>query len=157
MPVYPGALISRFHSPIFVLATKRLKLVKNRPFSQLSWVEGKAPMEYDDIIAGFRAITATDFDYKNVDARGFERLTELTDSLMIIPAGLREKAIPEMFDIMERLPDADLGSPGPLVHTLEALPRYEDELVRSVRPTAILSIRLDGKQGPQLRSKWRYS
>ena len=31
------------------------------------------------------------------------------------------------------MPDADLGSPGPLVHTLEALKGYEAELIRSVR------------------------
>ena len=29
--------------------------------------------------------------------------------------------------------DVDLGSPGPLVHTLERLHGYEDELMRSVR------------------------
>jgi hypothetical protein len=34
---------------------------------------------------------------------------------------------------MERRPDVDLGSPGPLVHTLERLHGYEDELMRSVR------------------------
>ena len=35
--------------------------------------------------------------------------------------------------VMERLPDVDLGSPGPLVHTLERLHGYENELMRSVR------------------------
>jgi hypothetical protein len=60
-----------------------------------------------------------------------ERLAELTDALMSVPD--REKAIPELFSVMERLPDADLGSPGPLVHTLERLYGYEGELERSVR------------------------
>jgi hypothetical protein len=50
---------------------------------------------------------------------------------MLLPE--KEKAIPELFDVMERLPDAELGSPGPLVHTLERLHAYEPELVRSVR------------------------
>jgi hypothetical protein len=38
-----------------------------------------------------------------------------------------------MFNVMERPPDADLGSPGPLVHTLERWRGYEPELVNSVR------------------------
>ena len=39
-----------------------------------------------------------------------------------------------MFSVMERLPDADLGSPGPLVHTMERWRGgYENELVNSVR------------------------
>lgn len=55
----------------------------------------------------------------------------MTDAVM--SAAAPENAIPELFGVMERLPDADLGSPGPLVHTLERLHGYRDELVRSVR------------------------
>jgi hypothetical protein len=88
-------------------------------------------MKYEEIIAGFRALKAEDFDYMNVSARGSERLAELTDALMSAPDA--EKAIPELFAVMERLPNAHLGSPGPLVHTLEGLQGYEKELVRSVR------------------------
>ena len=90
-----------------------------------------APMKYEEIIAGFVALQASDFDHMNVDARGLERLSELTDALMNAPGA--EKAIPELFGVMERLPTADLGSPGPLVHTLERLHGYEAELVRSIR------------------------
>jgi hypothetical protein len=69
-----------------------------------------------------------------------ERLAELTDALMNVPDA--EKAIPEMFSVMERLPDADLGSPGPLVHTMERWRGgYEHELVDSVRRCpSILSV-----------------
>jgi hypothetical protein len=88
-------------------------------------------VKYEQIIAGFRALQASDFDDMNVDARGRERLRELTDALMSAPEP--EKAIPELFSVMERLPDVDLGSPGPLVHTLERLRGYEAELGRSVR------------------------
>jgi hypothetical protein len=88
-------------------------------------------MKYEEIIAGFQALQASDFDRMNIDARGLERLAELTDALMSVPEP--EKAIPELFSVMERLPDADLGSPGPLVHTLERMHGYECELVRSVR------------------------
>ncbi len=88
-------------------------------------------MKYEEIITGLRTLHAGDFDYMNFNARGWERLAELTDALR--SAADPEKAIPELFGVMERLPDADLGSPGPLVHTLERLHGYEDELVRSVR------------------------
>jgi len=44
-----------------------------------------------------------------------------------------ESAIQEMFRLMERMPDAELGSPGPLVHTLEAILGYETYLVDSLR------------------------
>src|SRR5215469_521162 len=88
-------------------------------------------MEYDEIITGLQALQAPDFDPMNVDARGLERLRELTDALMKVTSP--ERAIPELFRVMERLPDTDLGSPGPLVHTLEALKGYDEELTRSVR------------------------
>src|SRR4051812_22930871 len=96
-------------------------------------------MRYEEIIEGFRALTASDFDYGNVDARGWERLDELTNELLTMPNA--QAAIPELFDVMERLPDSELGSTGSLVHTLEKLPGYEQELVRSVRRRpAILSV-----------------
>jgi hypothetical protein len=44
-----------------------------------------------------------------------------------------------MFRVMERCPEADLGSPGPLVHSIESvgkvlgIPAYEALLVDSVR------------------------
>ena len=90
-------------------------------------------MTYEEIITGLRTLGPSDFDYKNLDARGSERLSELTDALMATPGGSQEEAIRELFSVMERMPDADLGSPGPLVHTLEELKGYEQELIRSVR------------------------
>jgi len=96
-------------------------------------------MEYDEIIAGFQALKAPDFDPMNINARGLERLPELTDALMSVPRP--ERAIPELFRVMERMPDTDLGSPGPLVHTLEALNGYEIELIHSVRRSpSLLSV-----------------
>jgi hypothetical protein len=88
-------------------------------------------MTYEEIVDGFRALQASDFDYQNIDARGWERLAELTDALKTVPDA--ENAIPDMFGLMERLPEADLGSPGPLVHTIERWRGYEHELVNSVR------------------------
>ena len=97
-------------------------------------------MKYEEIITGLRTLRPSDFDYSNMEARGWERLSELTDALTGIPGG-PEAAIPELFGVMERMPDADLGSPGPLVHTLEALKGYEVELIRSVsRSPSLLSV-----------------
>ena len=88
-------------------------------------------------MAGFRALVASDFDLNNREAQGAEKLVELTDALMKLPSP--ERAIPELFAVMERLPESDLGSPGPLVHTLERLRSYEEELATSVhrRPTTL--------------------
>ena len=77
-------------------------------------------MTYDEIVAGFRALEASDFDPTNVNAEGRERLYALTDEVMTLPSP--EKMTTEMFAVMERLPESDLGSPGPLVHTLESFP-----------------------------------
>jgi hypothetical protein len=97
-------------------------------------------MTHEEIIAGLRMLGPSDFDYDNVEARGWERLSELTDALLALPDG-REAAIPELFSVMERMPDADLGSPGPPVHTLEKLTGYEHELIRSVsRCPSLLSV-----------------
>jgi hypothetical protein len=95
---------------------------------------------YDQIIAGFRALQAVDYDYGNEEARGWERLDELTDALTTVPDP--ERAVPEMFALMERLPDTDLGSPGALVHTLERWRgSYEEDLVLSVaRCPSVLSV-----------------
>jgi hypothetical protein len=60
-----------------------------------------------------------------------DRLYELTDAALKLDDP--KTIIPEMFRLMERLPGADLGSPGPLVHTLEAIPGYEPYLAESMR------------------------
>jgi hypothetical protein len=52
-----------------------------------------------------------------------------------------EGAIPAIFGVMERYPEVELGTPGPLVHELEALPGYETPLRESLsRQPAGLSI-----------------
>lgn len=85
----------------------------------------------EDIVTGFRSLSTIDFDPLNSNANGSERLYQLTDAVRHSPDP--ERFIPEMFAVMERLPEADLGSPGPLVHTLERLKGYEEELFRSIR------------------------
>ncbi|VWB52986.1 hypothetical protein BPA30113_02298 [Burkholderia paludis] len=53
----------------------------------------------------------------------------------MLPVEDKIRVVPAMFDIMERAPDADLGSPGPLVHAIESLgiAAYEQRLIESVR------------------------
>ena len=58
-------------------------------------------------------------------------LYEILDGFGGMPC--RERAVPMMFSIMERFPDADLGHPGPLVHELEGIPGTQDALIASIR------------------------
>lgn len=82
-------------------------------------------MTYEEVIAGLRALEEKDFtDYVP------DQLYQFTEALMELPSP--ERAIPELFAVMERFPDAELGTPGPLVHTLERMD-YAEELVASLR------------------------
>jgi hypothetical protein len=48
-----------------------------------------------------------------------ERLRELADATLLVPSP--ERVIPDLSEFIERLPDSDLGSPGPIVHTIEKM------------------------------------
>jgi hypothetical protein len=86
----------------------------------------------EEIVADLDALAASDFDEWDPAANGRERLYQLCDEVADIDSGIW--CAPAMFAVMERLDSADLGSPGPLVHTLEAWPaQYELHLVESVR------------------------
>lgn len=90
------------------------------------------PPTFDQILEEFAAFKSEDFDLMRRDSDGIERLRAFTDELMTLPKP--ERGIRAMFDLMERLPESDLGSPGPLVHTLEQMTgRYESELVASIK------------------------
>jgi len=87
-------------------------------------------VNFDEIIAGFRSLRATDFDENNPAMEGPERLEHLVQAVEKLPQP--EFAMQEMFAVMERLPESHLGSPGPLVHCLEAMRAYEEQLSASV-------------------------
>ena len=86
------------------------------------------PLTADQMIAALHAFEADE----EFDENQF-RLYPVTDGFDELPD--RERVVPAMFALMERFPDAYLGSPGPLVHSIESLGvgRYESLLVESVR------------------------
>ena len=91
-----------------------------------------------EIAADFDALTPHQFDYANAGARGLERLDELCDEMREINDPV--VCAPGMFRTMERLDGIDLGTPRPLVHTLETWRGgYEHLLAQSVRrkPTTL--------------------
>jgi hypothetical protein len=71
-------------------------------------------------------------------------------------------ALPAMFSLMERCPDADLGSPGPLVHSIEStgIDSYQTLLEQSVlRRPMYLNLWMAGRilnsrRDLALRQKW---
>lgn len=68
---------------------------------------------------------------QNEDGDNEERLYELLKGLVAIPGST--VVVPAMFALLERYPTADFGSPGPIVHTIEALGGYEDDLRESLK------------------------
>jgi hypothetical protein len=88
------------------------------------------------------------------------RLHEILDQLQALSSDLRSPVIPAILGLIERHPEAELGSPGPLVHELEAIPGYEPFLRHSVsRQPAALSIwmvnrLLNSKISTEARSSW---
>jgi hypothetical protein len=83
------------------------------------------------IIEDFRKLSAADFDYMK-GATGPERLYALCEEVSSSPEPT--SFFPEFFALMERLSDSELGTPGPLVHTMEShIGSYEEMLVDSIK------------------------
>ena len=78
-----------------------------------------------DIIAELGAFTA--MDDENADV---QRLDEITDGLASIDDA--SVALPALFGVLERHADCELGVPGPIVHTIEAIGDHTDELLASI-------------------------
>jgi hypothetical protein len=80
----------------------------------------------DSVIAALAGFEPSDYDADNL-ARlyeifsGFRRLRD------------RARAMLAIFSLLERFPDGEFGSPGPLVHELEAIPGYLPLLRDSLR------------------------
>jgi hypothetical protein len=84
----------------------------------------------DDTIATlFAALNS--FEPGRDDTDNLYRLYELFEGFRSLPD--RERVAPAMLSLLERFPDAEFGSPGPLVQELEAIPGYIPLLLSSVR------------------------
>jgi len=80
----------------------------------------------DDLIAALRSYEPTQDESDNV-----HRLNEIFEGFHLFAD--REEAAPEIFALIERFPDAEFGTPGPLVHELEALASYPKLLASSLQ------------------------
>jgi len=87
-------------------------------------------MDTDDVIRALDSFAPSDDDVATA-----ARLYEIFEGFCA--QADRARAVPAMFAAIERYPEADLGSPGPFVHELEAIPGYETSLRESVlrKPT----------------------
>jgi len=87
-------------------------------------------MEADDLVAVVIA-ALNSFEPSRDDTDNEYRLNQLFEGFGSVPN--RDRAAPAMFALIERFPDAEFGSPGPLVHELEAIPGSSALLRESVR------------------------
>ncbi|MEC7840304.1 MAG: hypothetical protein VX777_09730 [Chlamydiota bacterium] len=71
------------------------------------------------------------FENFNLENHNIEIFRELTDDLF--KNKNPESALAAMFGILERYPDEELGSPGPLVHAIEKCAGYEHMLFESLK------------------------
>jgi len=79
----------------------------------------------DDLIKGLRSFEPVDDDNDNV-----HRLNELFDGFHVLAD--REEALPEFFFLLERHPQADFGTPIPVVKELERLAGFPKALAASL-------------------------
>jgi hypothetical protein len=98
--------------------------------------------ELHQIIQDLRELKERDFDLNYVDANGIEKCYELMDEILELEDPT--KVIDEILLVFERLPDSDLGTPGPLLSGLEKISGYEERLIESVErqpvPQTVLAI-----------------
>jgi hypothetical protein len=83
------------------------------------------PKDINTIIANLDAFQPQDDDDND------RRLWAILEGLEDLPD--RKRTMSAIFALMERFPDAQLGSPGPLVNELEAMGDYEVALRASLR------------------------
>lgn len=86
----------------------------------------------DDLLSELQAFAPTGDGADNV-----HRLNEVLAGFSALPGC--ERIAPALLDVLERHPQADFGTPGPLVNALEAQPGYADLLAVSLerQPTEL--------------------
>ena len=87
-------------------------------------------MEADDPVTVLIA-ALNSFEPSRDDTGNLYRLYQLFEGFRSLPD--RDRVVPAIFSLLERFPDPEFGSPGPLVHELEAIPGYLPLLRDSVR------------------------
>ncbi len=90
---------------------------------------------------GPRSIESIIADLQIFDTQGdyLLRLGKLTDEVLANEEP--EKALDAMLGILERYPEDELGSPGPLVHAIEQCIGYERNLLNSIeKQPSVLSV-----------------
>jgi hypothetical protein len=109
----------------------------------------------EEITTDLDQLSPLDFDYSHVDARGLERLNQFCAEITEFGT---ELAAPILFATMERLDGCDLGSPGPLVHTVESMPNYQqflkDSLFRKPTPLSVWMTNRIVNSHPRNRADW---
>ena len=97
------------------------------------------------------------FEAAHDETENFRRLYQILEGFDSLPN--RELAMPAMFSLMERFPEALFGSPGPLVHELEAIPGYQPLLQQSLarQPTDLTVWMVDRLLNSKLSSEDRQS
>ena len=109
--------------------------------------------EVDSVIAALNAFVPSDNDVDNM-----HRLYQIFEGFR--SQNGRERAAPAILALLERFPEANFGSPGPLVHELEAMSEYEPLLQESLRrqPTDLtvwmVNRILNANQSSQQRELW---
>ena len=120
--------------------------------------DGKKKLDrLDEIRDELSILGPADFDDMNVDADGEQRLRMLTDELGSRPDSAQW--VPLLLAFVERLDGVDLGSPGPIVHALEALgesyrPYLADSLRRKATPLTVWMANRILNQDPQDAGHW---
>jgi hypothetical protein len=86
----------------------------------------------DDLLLELQAFAPNGDGADNV-----HRLNELLADFPALPGC--ERVVPALLELMERYPQADFGTPGPLVHALEGQPGYPEQLAASLerQPTEL--------------------
>lgn len=111
-------------------------------------------MSIEAVIASLNAFVPSE------ESANVEQLYRSLAPLTALPPTERLPAVPAILSLIERFPDAEVGSPGPLVHELEAIPGYEDLLMASLQRqpeglTVWMANRiLNSELSPKARATW---
>lgn len=73
----------------------------------------------------------SDLDNFCIEGDYLAALSKLTDE--VLASGKKEEALDAMISLLEKNPDEEIGSPGPLIHAIEKCQGFEEKLCQSVK------------------------